>query len=893
MIRKTTLLGAIFLLCMSWVLAISASANILYVSQGGTGSGTYWWYNAAGSIQTAINNASSGDEIWVATGTYSANFSVPEGITIFGGFAGDEESSDERNWIAHVTTISCVSVSATGSSSDMAAIDGFKFTGCGSFSFTGNVVFSHNIVTGNTIPNEETPLITCSGPVMLINNLIYGNLGRRDSFVGIRCISNQGVPILTNNTIADNGVECALAIDCYDAAAILSNNIIEGGTGIYGNASLVLSHNCVYGCPCGEYVGFPLDWTPPATEINVDPQFIGAPNYRLQATSPCIDIQGANDAINSSSIPAFAKAKDLYGMVRIDNNYVDIGASEYYPTSSLSYSPPPSQYCTSECYSYKWVQITCSVSYSSIIYTVDGTEPDLTTLGGRMSTRVYDPTGYVRVPVPGRLWAKALLENGTPVAERNGYYSRHCESSPTYYTCWTWEDDTSPSVVPSYLRIDNVFPRTDIQQEGGQVTSIDTAATIRTSWDYSLWSNCNGWRDGGNYTTYQVKRKVGETETIFDPTTNMYFDDTDVDFGSTYQYAVRGVSYEEPLPSYLYPEESYYCPSCSDPYCFRRIRRTNPGPWSSYITVTTAKVPVEENQTVDSRIDTRKDDDVLINFDFQDKVYRGGLFVGAIAEPDQSRVGRSFLKFAAPTLPTGTRMWMGALNLFYTGSVDNDVTTTVGCQLLDNDSWVDHGEECITWEGTQTLFPNFAPSNGIDTVTVGGSGIQANNWCRWDSALKDLMWGGDQYLTYGLALKQEPDPLVVVPAQTKSWAYFAKKEYAQALAPCITYAYSDNAHIRVIDITLSQGEVEGGNAVTGTVWLNAPAPTGGKRVYITGSRDAYGPSGGVLVPAGEHSANFTVSTAIVNSETVADVSVCSEGYTVTRKLTLKCHEEPQ
>jgi hypothetical protein len=80
----------------------------LYVTE--TGSGTNdgsSWPNAfpADGLQTAINQANSGDEVWVACGSYyptttidrNISFGMRNNITIFGGFQGTETSLPQRS----------------------------------------------------------------------------------------------------------------------------------------------------------------------------------------------------------------------------------------------------------------------------------------------------------------------------------------------------------------------------------------------------------------------------------------------------------------------------------------------------------------------------------------------------------------------------------------------------------------------------------------------------------------------------------------------------------------------------------------------------------------------------------------------------------------------------
>lgn len=87
--------------------SIINAKTIYYVTATGTGDGSSW-AKAANNIQTMIDKAVSGDEVWVAKGTYypttetiardarSRTFSVKNGVNLYGGFAGSESLVSQR-----------------------------------------------------------------------------------------------------------------------------------------------------------------------------------------------------------------------------------------------------------------------------------------------------------------------------------------------------------------------------------------------------------------------------------------------------------------------------------------------------------------------------------------------------------------------------------------------------------------------------------------------------------------------------------------------------------------------------------------------------------------------------------------------------------------------------
>lgn len=102
-----------------------ANAGVIYVSgSGDDGKSGASWGDAMKSIVAAMNKANSGDQIWVAAGIYETDQTInyKEGVSLYGGFSGNETSVDQREranaaaepWkFSHETIIRAVNGSAT------------------------------------------------------------------------------------------------------------------------------------------------------------------------------------------------------------------------------------------------------------------------------------------------------------------------------------------------------------------------------------------------------------------------------------------------------------------------------------------------------------------------------------------------------------------------------------------------------------------------------------------------------------------------------------------------------------------------------------------------------------------------------------------------------------
>ncbi|MFO0826594.1 MAG: right-handed parallel beta-helix repeat-containing protein [Phycisphaerales bacterium] len=111
---RTALTAAVALLASSTI----ASAATIYVNASlatGNNDGTSWTdaYRGPQALKTAMDASTMNDVIWVAKGTYTASPNVRTvshvlklGVSVYGGFIGNESSLAERDPVANTTVIS-------------------------------------------------------------------------------------------------------------------------------------------------------------------------------------------------------------------------------------------------------------------------------------------------------------------------------------------------------------------------------------------------------------------------------------------------------------------------------------------------------------------------------------------------------------------------------------------------------------------------------------------------------------------------------------------------------------------------------------------------------------------------------------------------------------------
>ncbi len=280
-----------FFLFISFLSPPAAAGTIFCVTENGAGDmGGSTWDNAldeAGFIDKLKDAAVvSGDQFWVAAGSYrpsvsgdkGESFVMKAGVALYGGFAGTEVTREDRDWKANVTILTgdldedgtladnddSYHVVTDGSDSgDSTVLDGFTFTsgnaifstnnnGAGMYIDNGNLTLVNCTFSGNTAGNYGGGLYVKSGYPTLTNCTFSGNTAK--SYNGGGLYVESGNTILTNCTFSENTAENDAGGGLYikDGNTTLTNCTFsentakEDGGGMYvnkGNPTLV---NCTF-----------------------------------------------------------------------------------------------------------------------------------------------------------------------------------------------------------------------------------------------------------------------------------------------------------------------------------------------------------------------------------------------------------------------------------------------------------------------------------------------------------------------------------------------------------------------------------------------------------------------------------------------------------------------
>ena len=220
----------------------ASAGTIIYVRAAATGlhDGTSW-ANAYVGLQKALSVAVSGQQIWVAKGTYkpttgtsrSTSFVLKPGVAIYGGFAGTETLLGQRQWSANATVLSG-DIGVVGSKSD----NSYQVVAAGGVPST-SILDGFTITGGNA--NGSTPydsgggLYTADGSPTLRNLTLSSN----SAYYGGGVYAGSGSPTLTNvtfigNSAGDRGGGLVAVNARLTNTTFIGNSAAQYGGAMYG-----------------------------------------------------------------------------------------------------------------------------------------------------------------------------------------------------------------------------------------------------------------------------------------------------------------------------------------------------------------------------------------------------------------------------------------------------------------------------------------------------------------------------------------------------------------------------------------------------------------------------------------------------------------------------------
>lgn len=301
------------------------------------------WATAYDSLQTALASAGAGQTVWVAAGSYAGGFVVPANVTVRGGFAAGMRRADQARPTEYVATLTGGGTQRVVQLGDGSVLDGFLvregnagFPGGGGALIDGvTATIRRCEFTANTNSGGRGAALTVSngGDATVTDSIFHHNSASGHTID----VATQGRGTFTHLTIVDNphnGLHMQQLTVCTIRDSIFARNAGRGICDVMQGNQPTVDNNLFWAnvVSAMHVVGNELHTanainalTYASGNIIADPLFVGAIDYRLQSSSPAIDlgVPGLPTRLDLGGFPR-ATDGDLDGTLR-----TDAGAHEF------------------------------------------------------------------------------------------------------------------------------------------------------------------------------------------------------------------------------------------------------------------------------------------------------------------------------------------------------------------------------------------------------------------------------------------------------------------------------------------------------------------------------------------------------------------------------------
>ncbi len=302
--------------------------DVIYVDDTATGynNGTSW-ANAYTDLQAAIARAKKGcgTQIWIAKGTYNpggdvtASFTIPAGVSVYGGFAGTETEHNQRDIKANPTILS----GDTGIFDNGILRRNEKVVVMGNNTLLDGITVSNGRDYGLYGSEVDYSVHNCA----ILNNLYYGiycldgnlevvyTIINNNGYDGIRQLGNSKQLVVVNCNLTQNGRD---GISCWYSTPTIINSVIHhngsdsNASSLYYGIRLfqpdsrpVLRNNTIV---CNTHAG--IYYVNNSYGTLPKPQVKNSIVWHNAEAEGFADIQGLNDIVRS----CLTDPNDVYGI---------------------------------------------------------------------------------------------------------------------------------------------------------------------------------------------------------------------------------------------------------------------------------------------------------------------------------------------------------------------------------------------------------------------------------------------------------------------------------------------------------------------------------------------------------------------------------------------------